>query len=100
MAGTQVCSVQLGYGFDLQLIFMMENGRSVALTALERHNYSSTVNIIITNNTSHFLDARKEWVRGGEGVVRPVRHFNFKLLSTKIMYVAVVLVARWRLLGP
>ena len=51
---------------------MIKEGRSIARTALERLNYASTVNIIITNNTRHCLDARKEWVRGGEGVVRPV----------------------------
>ena len=54
---------------------MIQEGRSVALTARERLNYSSTVNIIITNNTRHCLDARKEWVRGGEGVLRPVSIF-------------------------
>ena len=51
----------------------MENGKSLALTAMERLNYSSTVNIIITNKTKEFLDVRREWVRGGEGIVRPVR---------------------------
>ena len=59
------------------MLAMVEDGRSVALAAMERINYSSTVNIIITNKTNHFLDVRKEWVRGGEGIIRPVSQYFF-----------------------
>ena len=62
---------------------MVEDGRSVALAAMERINYSSTVNIIITNKTSHFLHVRKEWVRGGEGIVRPLSKYFFSSKTNK-----------------
>ena len=60
---------------------MIEEGRSIAKSALERLNYASTVNITITNNTRHLLDARKEWVRGGQEVIRPVRFLIVSMLS-------------------
>ena len=53
----------------------MGKGESVDLVAIKRQSFSATVNIVVTNNTEHFLDMRKEWVKGGEAINRPVSIF-------------------------
>ena len=50
----------------------MGKGESVDLVAIKRQSFSATVNILVTNNTEEHLDIRKEWVKGGEGINRPV----------------------------
>jgi len=50
----------------------MGKGESVHLVALKRQSFSATVNIVLTNNTEQHLDIRKEWVKGGEAINRPV----------------------------
>ena len=37
----------------------------------KRRNFSSTVNILVSNNTDQVLSAKKEWVKGGEAFNRP-----------------------------
>ena len=61
----------------------MGKGESVDLVAIKRQSFSSTVNIVVTNNTEQFLDMRKEWVKGGEAINRPVSSFLkfFKITS-------------------
>jgi len=44
----------------------------VDLVAIKRQSFSSTVSILVTNNTEEFLDMRKDWVKGGEAINRPV----------------------------
>ena len=53
---------------------VMGKGESVHLVALKRQSFSATVNIVLTNNTEQHLDIRKEWVKGGEAINRPVRY--------------------------
>ena len=50
----------------------MGKGESVDLVAMKRQSFSSTVSILVTNNTEEFLDMRKDWVKGGEAINRPV----------------------------
>ena len=50
----------------------MGKGESVDLVAIKRQGFSSTVSILVTNNTEEYLDIRKEWVKGGEAINRPV----------------------------
>ena len=50
----------------------MGKGESVDLVAMKRQSFSSTVSIMVTNNTEEYLDIRKEWVKGGEAINRPV----------------------------
>ena len=55
------------------------------LVAMKRQSFSSTVSILVTNNTEEFLDMRKDWVKGGEAINRPVSlirtRVKFELLS-------------------
>ena len=37
----------------------------------KRRNFSSTVNILVSNHTDQVLTAKKEWVKGGEAFNRP-----------------------------
>jgi len=57
---------------DTSTVNKMGKGESVDLVAIKRHSFSATVNIVVTNNTEQFLDMRKEWVKGGEAINRPV----------------------------
>ena len=57
---------------NTRTVIAMGKGESVDLVAIKRQNFSATVNIVVTNNTDQFLDLRKEWVKGGEAINRPV----------------------------
>ena len=37
----------------------------------KRRSFSSTVNILVTNNTGEVLSAKQEWVKGGEAFNHP-----------------------------
>lgn len=37
----------------------------------KRRSFSSTVNILVTNNTREVLSAKQEWVKGGEAFNHP-----------------------------
>ena len=50
----------------------MGKGESVDMVASKRQSFSSTVNIMVTNNTEEYLDVRKDWVKGGEAINRLV----------------------------
>ena len=60
-------------GSDIATVELtMGRGDSVELVTVKRQNYSATVKLELVNDTEHVLDVRKDWVKGGEAVVKPV----------------------------
>ena len=57
----------------------MGKGESVDMVASKRESFSSTVNIMVTNNTEEYLDVRKDWVKGGEAINRPVSQMVIRI---------------------
>ena len=57
----------------------MPGGSSLQMVSNKREALAASVTIALTNNTSEVLEARRQWVKGGEAVNLAVRKNHLKM---------------------